>query len=119
MSEAWYRAAGAREALTQGDLIFECPALGPFGLAETLSKAENTAMNGLVEAGIVRARSGKVKLVGRAELPEGWDPAIDKRLTVWETSQHMIRTLETKGEAEAAALLNRLGGLGETARELP
>jgi hypothetical protein len=27
MSEAWYRAAGAEEALTQGDLIFECPAL--------------------------------------------------------------------------------------------
>jgi hypothetical protein len=27
MSEAWYRAAGAREALTQGDLIFECPVL--------------------------------------------------------------------------------------------
>jgi hypothetical protein len=27
MSEAWYRAAGAEEPLTQGDLIFECPAL--------------------------------------------------------------------------------------------
>lgn len=27
MSEAWYRAAGAREPLTQGDLIFDCPAL--------------------------------------------------------------------------------------------
>jgi hypothetical protein len=27
MSEAWYRAAGAGEPLTQGDLIFECPAL--------------------------------------------------------------------------------------------
>jgi hypothetical protein len=27
MSEAWYRAADAEEALTQGDIIFECPAL--------------------------------------------------------------------------------------------
>ena len=27
MSEPWYRAAGAREPLTQGDLIFDCPAL--------------------------------------------------------------------------------------------
>jgi hypothetical protein len=27
MSEAWYRAAGAQEPLTQGDLIFDCPAL--------------------------------------------------------------------------------------------
>ena len=29
---------------------------GPFGVAETLSKAKNTAINGLVEAGIVKAR---------------------------------------------------------------
>ncbi len=27
MSEAWYRAAGAEEPLTQGDIIFDCPAL--------------------------------------------------------------------------------------------
>jgi putative DNA methylase len=89
-----------------------------FGIAETLSKAKNTAIKGLVEAGVVKAKSGKVQLVSRAELPSNWNPATDKRLTVWETTQHLIRTLETKGEAEAAILLNRLGGLGETAREL-
>ena len=38
---------------------------GPFGDAETLSKAKNTAVNGLVEAGIVTARGGKVRLVKR------------------------------------------------------
>ena len=27
MSEEWYRAAGAEEPLTQGDIIFECPAV--------------------------------------------------------------------------------------------
>jgi len=91
---------------------------GQFGVAETLSKAKNTAIKGLVEAGIVRAKGGKVQLVGRTELPDDWNPATDKRLTVWETAQHLIRALETKGEAEAAALLNQLGGLGETAREL-
>ncbi len=41
---------------------------GPFGDAETLSKAKNTAVNGLVEAGIVKARGGKVRLVKREEL---------------------------------------------------
>jgi putative DNA methylase len=91
---------------------------GPFGDAETLSKAKDTAINGLVEAGIVKARRGKVQLIGRADLPEDWDPATDKRLTVWETTQHLIHTLEQKGEAEAAALLNKLGGVAETAREL-
>jgi putative DNA methylase len=91
---------------------------GPFGVAETLSKAKNTAVNGLVEAGVVKAKGGKVKLVSRAELPEGWDPAKDRRLTVWETTQHLIRTLETKGETAAASLLNKLGGMGDIARDL-
>ena len=35
---------------------------GPFGMAETLSKAKNTAVGGLVEAGVVKARAGKVQL---------------------------------------------------------
>jgi putative DNA methylase len=91
---------------------------GPFGVAETLSKAKNTAVNGLVEAGVVKARAGKVQLVGRNDLTDGWDPTTDKRLTVWETTQHLIRRLETKGESEAAALMNKLGGVAETAREL-
>ena len=91
---------------------------GPYGVAETLSKAKNTAINGLVEAGVVKAGKGNVQLLGRTELPGGWNPATDKRLTVWETTQHLIRTLEIKGEAEAAALLNKLGGIGEISREL-
>jgi putative DNA methylase len=91
---------------------------GSFGIAETLSKAKNTAVNGLVVAGVVKAKGGKVQLVKREELPETWDPATDRRLTVWETTQHLIRTLQTRGEGEAATLLNKLGGLGETAREL-
>ena len=91
---------------------------GPFGMAETLSKAKNTAVGGLVEAGVVKARAGKVQLLSRAELPADWNPATDKRLTVWETTQHLIRILETKGEPAAAALLNQLGGIGEIARDL-
>ena len=47
---------------------------GPFGDAETLSKAKNTAVNGLVEAGIVKARGGKVRLVKREELPRRLEP---------------------------------------------
>jgi len=91
---------------------------GPYGVAETLSKAKDTAIKGLVEAGVVKASKGKVQLLGRTELPDGWNPATDKRLTVWETTQHLVSTLETKGEAEAATLLNKLGGIGEIAREL-
>jgi putative DNA methylase len=91
---------------------------GPFGVAETLSKAKNTAVNGLTEAGVVVARGGKVRLVKREELPDDWDPARDGRLTFWEATQHLIRTLDQQGESGAAALLQRLGGLAETCRDL-
>jgi len=92
---------------------------GEFGVAETRSRAKNTAVNGLVQAGIVVARSGKVRLVKRDELPEDWDPSSDKRLTVWEATQHLIRALDQQGESGAADLLRKLGGtVGEMAREL-
>jgi putative DNA methylase len=43
----------------------------------------------------------------------------DRRLTVWEVTQHLIRALDTGGEPKAAQLLWKVGGgLGETAREL-
>jgi putative DNA methylase len=91
---------------------------GDYGVAETLSKAKNSAVNALVEAGIVEARSGKVRLLAREELAKDWDPAVDRRLTVWEVTQHLIRVLETGGESAAAELVGRVGGLAETAREL-
>ncbi len=51
-------------------------------------------------------------------MPEGWDPATDRRLTVWETTQHLIRAVD-RSEVEAARLLARLGGgLGARARQL-
>ena len=70
---------------------------GPFGVAETLSRAKNTAVNGLVEAGIAKARGGKVQLLKREELPEDWEPGKDKRLTIWEVTQHLMRTLGPEG----------------------
>ena len=83
-----------------------------------MSKAKNTAVNGLVEAGIIHARAGKVRLLKRDELPADWNPATDTRLRHWEIVQHLIRTLETGGEPAAADLLRRLGGMGEVARDL-
>lgn len=92
---------------------------GPYGDAETLSKAKNTAVSGLVEAGIIEAKGGKVRLLAREDLTHDWDPATDKRLTVWESTQHLIRALETDGEQGAAKILRKLGvGMGESARDL-
>jgi len=91
---------------------------GPFGDAETLSKAKNTAVNGLVEAGIIVAHAGKVRLVKRDKLPVDWNPATDKRLTAWEVTQHLIHRLDQQGEVGAATLLGQLGSVAEISRDL-
>jgi putative DNA methylase len=91
---------------------------GLYGQAEVLATAKAVSISGLVEAGIVHSRAGKVRLLKRNELPVNWDPTADGRLTVWEVTQHLIRCLETRGEADTAALKAKIGGLAETAREL-
>jgi adenine-specific DNA methylase/very-short-patch-repair endonuclease len=91
---------------------------GEFGVAETLSKAKNTSVAGMVEAGIVASARGKVRLLRPEELPADWDPALDERLTAWETVHQLIRALESGGESGAAALVARLGSQAEVAREL-
>jgi len=90
---------------------------GEFGVAETLSKAKNTSVSGMVEAGIVAARAGKVQLLRPEQLAAEWDPTADKRLTVWEMVHHLVRALDA-GERAAAELVAGLGSHAETAREL-
>jgi putative DNA methylase len=91
---------------------------GEYGVAETLSKAKNTSVAGMVEAGILASSHGKVRLLRPDELPADWDPATDKRLTAWEGVHQLIRALEAGGEGVAAALVAKLGSKAEIAREL-
>jgi len=90
---------------------------GDYGVAETLSKAKNTSVSGMVAAGIVASRSSKVRLLTPSELPADWDPQADVRLTAWEAVHHLVRVLED-GEEKAAALVAKLGPHAEAAREL-
>jgi putative DNA methylase len=91
---------------------------GEYGVAETLSKAKNTSVSGMVEAGILASKAGKVRLLSPDELPANWDPAIDPRLTAWEMVHHLIRALEAGGEGAASVLVAKLGSKAEIAREL-
>ena len=91
---------------------------GEFGVATVLANAKNTGMNGLVEAGIVRSGRGKVQLLRPSELTHAWDPETDQRLTTWETVHRLIQAQAAAGEAGAAAIVEKLGGRAETAREL-
>lgn len=91
---------------------------GDYGLAEQLSKAKNTSVAGMVEAGILESKRGKVRLLRPEELPAVWDPATDLRLTAWEIVHHLIRALASGGEGAAAGLVANLGAKAETGREL-
>ena len=91
---------------------------GEYGVAETLSKAKNTSVAGLVDAGILASKAGMVRLLKPEQLPTDWDPETDARLTAWEMVHHLVRVLEASGESTAAELAARLGGKAEIAREL-
>jgi putative DNA methylase len=91
---------------------------GEYGVAETLSKAKNTSVFGMVEAGILASSRGKVRLLAPAELPEDWDPATDPRLTAWEAVHQLIRVLQAGGDLAAGELVAKLGAKAEIAREL-
>ena len=91
---------------------------GDYGTAETLSKAKNTSVSGLAQAGILHAQAGRVRLLRPDELPDGWDPAKDERLTTWGAVHHLIRVKDRSGEEAAARLLHRLAVVAGAAREL-
>jgi putative DNA methylase len=79
-----------------------------------------TSVSGLVEAGIVHSRGGKVRLLRPDELPQDWDPDRDRRVSVWEAAHHLLRVYyhEKRGDQATAGLLRRLGSRGELARDL-
>jgi putative DNA methylase len=91
---------------------------GQYGDAETLSKAKNTSVQGLVEAGVIEAKAGKVRLLKREELSSDWNPNTDTRMPDWELTQYLIRELDQNGEMGAAELLSKLGDRGEGTRDL-
>jgi putative DNA methylase len=91
---------------------------GEYGVAETLSKAKNTSVSGMVEAGILASKGGKVHLLRPDELPSDWDPETDPRLTAWESVHHLVRALEAGGENAAAQLVAKIGSRAEISREL-
>ncbi len=119
---------------------------GDYGVAEQLSKSKNTAVTGMVDAGIILSKAGKVRLLKPAELSgnvgvspaiisgsatnvshefekkicsqDGSAPLSAHRITVWEMVHQLIRVLEAGGESAAANLVEKLGTEAEIAREL-
>jgi putative DNA methylase len=92
---------------------------GGFGDAELLSKAKVTSISGLEQAGLVSAKAGQVRLLRPDELPHDWDPGSNKRLTVWESTHHLLRLYyyEKVGDSVTANLLRKLSN-HDLARDL-
>jgi len=91
---------------------------GEYGVAETLSKAKNTSVAGMLEAGILASSRGKVRLLRPDELPIDWDPEDDRHTNAWEMLHHLIRVLEHAGEAAAAQLVSKYKSQAQVVREL-
>lgn len=93
---------------------------GPYGLAETLSTAKNTSVSGMVDAGFLASKGGKVRLLRPEELSPNWNPLTDLRLAVWEITHHLVRLYhaEKAGDTATAQLVAKLGSRGEIARDL-
>src|SRR5699024_6051648 len=80
-----------------------------YGDAESLAVSYNTSMSGLDHSGAVRARGGKVKLLGPGELPDDYDPRRDSDITLWEVTLHMAKALDREGIDAAGAIMARAG----------
>ncbi len=90
---------------------------GAFGMADVLARAKGTSVDGVKEAGVVKAGKGDVRLYKVNELPKGWDPTKDDRVPVWEACHHMCRALGDS-EGDAGALLAKMPEKQEAIRLL-
>ncbi|MCD7100727.1 DUF1156 domain-containing protein [Pseudoclavibacter sp. 13-3] len=85
---------------------------GTYGEAETLANAKNSNVDGLRRSAILHSGGGRVKLLAPAELPAGYDPMDDDRITLWEVVLHITRALgDEHGGLDAAG---RILARGET-----
>lgn len=89
-----------------------------FGEADVLARAKGTTVEGVKDAGVLEAKSGKVRLFKFSEYPTDWNPTTDKRIPIWEALHHLIRALRFGGESAAGFLLSRMVTKSEAIRQL-
>ena len=92
---AWYEQYGFNEA--------------PYGQADVMTRAKNTAPNVLVEQGVLHAAKGKTRLVKRSELDPNWVPTPNKPGSTWLQTLQLVARLESGGIEKAAELEQQIG----------
>ncbi|WP_315583837.1 DUF1156 domain-containing protein [Actinomyces viscosus] len=78
---------------------------GPYGEAETLASARNASIDALRRSGVLTSGGGRVGLIAPADLPDGYDPRTDDRISHWEVVLHLARSLDRHGIDDAGRLL--------------
>ena len=91
--------------------------LGQSGDADSIAQARGTSLDGIKASGIGSALAGRFQLARISDSGRAWDPARDRRPTVWEAVHHLAAKLEVS-EMEAGQLYARLGDLREGVRDL-
>jgi putative DNA methylase len=89
-----------------------------FGQADVLARAKGTTVDGLVLAGVVESRAGKVRLLRFDEYSADWDPETDARTPTWEALHQLVRALRSGGEVVAGLLLGKMPDRTEAIRQL-
>lgn len=100
---AWFEQFGMNEA--------------PFGEADVLARAKNTATGRIEEKGLIKSIKGKVRIVSSKELSGDIVPSDD--ISIWMCVQHMLRALNENGESGVAEVIEKIGtSKAEAARSL-
>lgn len=102
---------------------------GPYGEAETLSKARNLSLQTLVDQNILHAKAGKVRLLTREEIITKKEKKEEKKEPLtphtsplspphWHITQTLIYTLDHHGEIGTAERLAQLPQKDDIPRDL-
>lgn len=91
---------------------------GKFGEADVLARAKGTSVAGLVDAGVIHAGQGELRLLKWVEMPDDWSPEHDSRTPVWEALHQLIRVLNNKGASAAGTMLGRITDKSDAIRSL-
>ncbi len=90
----------------------------PYGDADNLARARDVGVNALEQAGVLVSGRGRVKLRRRDDWEDNYDVAAVPDAPAWTLANGLARALDRGGEAQAAALLARLGARAEPVRDL-
>jgi putative DNA methylase len=92
---------------------------GEYGTANSIATARGISVESVKHAGIVDSAAGKVRILGRDEMEDDWEPEDDRHLTVWECLQHLVRQHEKNGIShDTAVLLKKIETKAEAVKDL-